>query len=714
MDLTLASSPLLLLFALAVAGAFTWWSYGRSQPRVAGPKRLLLAGLRFLALFVVVLLLFEPVFRRVVRRDEPPVLAVLVDASESLTADPEGAAAGPPAAEVVRAALAGLPDSDALRVYRFAADTTPLPGDSADSLAFDGERTDIARAIQHIEATFEGRNLRGILLISDGRYNTGRNPLYLAERARVPLYTAVVGDTTAQRDVRASRVVTNEVAYVGSVLPVQAGVRASGFGGEAATVSLVENGRTVASEAVTLPADGLETTVELTVTPAQPGLHRYTVAVSRRPGEATYRNNTESVAVRVLDTRRRVLLVAGAPSPDLTALRTALEADPQVDLTVRTQRGPGAFYEGALPEDLGGYDVAVLVGYPGPASGEAARLAEAVGDGLPALFVLAAQTDLGALGRLFGDVLPAVPAVVRAGVDEAGLVVTPAGSTHPVLQVPGVALDALDRLPPLLYSESRWTPAPDARVLGTVRRGGVALDAPLLAVRAGGGTRTAALLGAGSWRWATLPADLGALDGFYDGLVDNLLRWVTAREDRRPVRVRPTNALFGEREPVTFSGQVYDESLEPVENADVRVTVTAPDGTQTPLTMRPLGNGRYALDAGALPEGAYTYTAVAERAGQRLGDDRGAFAVGALALEFREPGADAALMRQLALRSGGRVVPIAEVPALPARLAEEGRFEARPVEQERETPLLHLPFLLGLVVVTLTAEWFVRKRSGMV
>ncbi|MDX1418621.1 MAG: VWA domain-containing protein [Rubricoccaceae bacterium] len=712
MDLTLAASPLLLLLALAAAGALTWWTYGRSTPRVTGVRRGLLVGLRFVALFVVVLLLFEPVFRNVERDEEPPVLAVLLDASESLTADPEGTSDEPPGAEAVRAALATLPSSDAVRLYRFAADLQPLAGDS---LAFDGERTDIAGAIQAVESRLEGQNLRGIVLVSDGRYNTGRNPLYLAERARVPLYTAVVGDTTAQRDVQLSRVVTNEVAYLGSLLPVRVGVRARGFAGQPATVSLVEGGRTVASEAVTLPGDGLETTVELAVTPSQPGLRRYTVVVSRLPGEATFRNNSESVAVRVLDTRRRVLLVAGAPSPDLRALRTALEADPQVDLTVRTQRGPGAFYEGALPADLDRYDAAVLVGFPGPASGASAGpLAEAVAAGLPALFVLAAQTDLGALGRLFGDVLPASPAVVRPGTDEAGLVVTPAGSTHPVLQVPGVSSDRLDRLPPLSYSTSRWVPAPDARVLATVRLRGVPLDAPLLAVRASGGRRTAALLGAGSWRWAGLPADLDDLSAFYPGLMDNLLRWVTAREDRRPVRVRPSRALFGEREPVTFSGQVYDESLDPVADADLRVTITAPDGTQTPLTMRPLGNGRYALDAGVLPEGSYTYVAEAERTGQRLGEDRGAFAVGALALEFREPGADAALMRQLAQRSGGRVVPVDELADLPARLVEEGRLAARPIEQERETPLLHLPFLLGLVVVSLTAEWFVRKRSGMV
>ncbi len=714
MDLTLAYSPLLLVLALLGAGALAWWTYGRSTPRVAGGKRVLLAGLRFAALFVVLLLLFEPVLRFLDATEEPPVLAVLVDQSQSLTADPEGDGAGPAGAAQARAALAALPDDEAVRVYGFAAEAARLDAD-ADSLSFDGARTDIAAAIERVERDLDGRNLRGILLISDGRYNTGRNPLYLAERARVPLYTAVVGDTTARQDVRVSRVVTNEVAYVGSLLPVRVGVRAHGYGGARATVSLLDDGQTVATQSVVLPEDGLETTLDLDVTPRQAGLRRFTVAVERQAGEVTYRNNTETVAVRVLDTKRRVLLLAAAPGPDLTAVRAVLEDDPNVEVVPRTQRAPGAFYEGPLPDDLGGFDAAFLVGYPGRAADAAtrSRVAEAVAEGLPAVFILTLQTDLAALGA-FADVLPAVPGTVRTGFVEAGVVVTPAGSTHPALQVSGVTPEALGALPPVSYNESRWVAAPDARVLATVRRGSVDLDDPLLAVRARGPLRSAALLGAGTWRWATLPADLEDLDVVYPTLFDNLLRWVTAREDRRPVRVRPDRALFGEGEPVTFTGQVYDESLQPIGDADVRVTVRMPDGTETPYTMRPLGTGRYALDAGTLPSGSYGFTAQATRGAEALGDDRGAFAVGALALEFREPGADAALMRQLARRSGGRVVPVAEVGGLRDALAREGRFAPRRIERDRTTPLLRVPWLLAFVIVCLTAEWFVRKRSGMV
>ena len=709
MTFSFGHSPFLLALALVAAAAFAWWTYGRSVPAVPPARRLLLAGLRTGALFLVLALLFEPVLRRVEAREEPPVLAVLVDESQSLSLE-----AG--AADAVRDVLRRFPDlGGGARLYTFAADLDPLEG-TPDSLAFSGARTDIAQALRRVEEDLEGENLRGVVLLTDGRYNTGRNPVYLAERYGVPIYTAVVGDTTAQRDVLVGRVVTNEVAYAGVALPVEAAVRADGFAGERATVALYEGGQQLDAETVTLPESGAEVSVELEVTPESEGLHRYAVAVTRFDGEVTHENNLESVAVRVLSNRRRVLLLAGAPGPDLSAARQALSRDPNLEIEARTQQGARRFYEGPLPADLADYDLAVLVGFPGPATDPATarRVAEAAADGLPLLFLLTRQTDLRRLNEALGDALPARPDVVRFGFVEAEPVPTAAGTLHPVLDVAGVPADGLDRLPPVLYNESRWLAAPDARTLATTRVRGVALEDPLLVVRQRGRLRSAALLGAGTWRWQNLPEGLGRLDPFYPGLMENLVRWLTTREDDRPVRVRPTADLFGEGEPVEFTGQVYDESLNPVDDAAVEVVVRAPDGTDRPYPMRALGNGRYALDAGTLPEGDYTYTARAAQAGQPLGEDRGAFAVGALALEFRDTRADAPLLRQLARRSGGEVVPVEEVPALPARLAERGRLTPLVVEEEEETALWQIAPLLGLVVLLLAAEWVLRKRSGMV
>ena len=131
-------------------------------------------------------------------------------------------------------------------------------------------------------------------------------------------------------------------------------------------------------------------------------------------------------------------------------------------------------------------------------------------------------------------------------------------------------------------------------------------------------------------------------------------------------------------------------------------------------TMRPIGNGRYVADLGVRPAGAYSFTAEAERGGAALGTDAGRFAVGRLAAEFREPGADPALLRQVAARSGGAVVGLDTLGAFVAGLRERGALADRPLVREDETPLVGLPWLLATVVALLTAEWVVRKRAGMV
>lgn len=704
MDLALAYPSWLLALCALVAAGLAWWTYGKTTPTVTGWKRGSLAFLRFAALFLVLLLIFGPVWRAFSASGDEPLLAVLIDESESLTLG-----AGPPEARV-REAVRSLDDAS-LRFYGFDAEARPV---SRDSLTFQGPRTDIASALQRIEADFARRNLQGVLLVSDGRVTQGRNPAALADRFPVPIFTAVTGDSLSSSDIRLARVVTNEVAYAGSPLPLRVGVRQRGYEGQTVPVTVASGGSVVARASVALPAGGAEATAELDVTPTGAGLRRYTVTVGPLAGEATTRNNTETVTVRVLDGARRVLLVGGAPGPDLVAIRQTLETDEQLTVTTRTQRSPGQYYEGPLPTNLAAFDLLVLAGYPGRAASgaDSERLAEAARGGLSTLFVLGRQTDVAALGRQFGDILPVQPAQVRRTTAEAGAAVTPAGSTHPILEGIGVEADRVRALPPLQVSETRWSLQPGARTLLAVRRGGQTLNAPLLVVRQQGPIRSAALLGSGLWRWRTLPPDLDELSPVLGGLASGLVRWTTAIRDRRTVRLRADRSLFDARERVTLSGEVYAESLEPVEDAAVALTIRGAETVELP--MRPVGNGRYVADAGSLPPGAYTAEAVATSGGSRLGSDRAAFGVGEVAAEFREPGADVGLMRVLAERSGGEPVPLDSLQSWLRDLRASGGLADRPVERVEETPLLELPWLLALCIGLLTIEWVSRKRLGMV
>lgn len=715
-------SPYLLLLCAAVAAAAVIWGYRHTIPPLPPGRKVLLGSLRFASFFLICFLLFQPIARRTATHVERPVLAVLIDDSESLALATESAdSAASSRARAVEAVLGDLklPANADLRGFRFSAGASALSeaqGSWLDSLESEGQRTDIAGALAGVRDELGDAHLAGIVLISDGRYNTGSNPLYVAERFPVPIHTVTVGDTTARRDVLIGRVNANRVAYVGAEQPVEVDVQADGFPGSRVSVWLNAGAQRLASVTVDVTAEMAQIPVHLSYVPEEAGLHTITVSVTELDGELTYENNRSTLPVRVLEQKRQILLLAGAADPDVAAVRQILSSDADMEVTVRVQKDASSYYEGPLPPSLGTFDALVLVGYPGRTADREviSRVREAVEGGLPLLFVMSGSVDLTVASAELGDVLPATTEGNRSGWMEALPELTSEGLQHPVLAVPDAAASDWKRLPPLRISESRWEPTPDARTLATIEVRGVDLDDPLIVIRSRGGTRSAAVLGAGTWRWKNVPTDLADMGHLWPQTLSNTLRWITAARDQRPVRVRPVREIFAGQEAVEFVGEVYDESLRPVPDAGVELNVTAEDGREYPFRMESIGNGRYELDAASLPEGIYRYEAAAMRGALQLGTDSGSFTVGDLTLEHRDTRADPVLMRQIASRSGGRSFDASEAATLGAALQDDASIEPRTASLVTESNLRRRPIFLFMIVLFLTAEWVLRKRSGLV
>jgi hypothetical protein len=215
------------------------------------------------------------------------------------------------------------------------------------------------------------------------------------------------------------------------------------------------------------------------------------------------------------------------------------------------------------------------------------------------------------------------------------------------------------------------------------------------------------------WRWALLPSELQAADPLWPGLASNLVRWASTEEDDSPVRVRPTASTFGGTEAVSFTGQVYNESMQPVSDAAVEVTVTDSTGTEYPYTMDSAGQGRYTLEVGTLPEGTYQYEAQARLGDTELGTDQGEFSVAPLRIEYQAPRADAVFMRQLASRSGGTAYTPQTVDQLPTDLSDQNSFSSEVVRQSSEAELWRTSLFLIAILALLASEWTLRKFFGL-
>ncbi|RZK51601.1 MAG: VWA domain-containing protein, partial [Hymenobacter sp.] len=384
--LSTAFSPWFILLCLAVGAGYAALLYSAQAPW-SRAVNYGLAAVRFVTVSFLCYLLLAPFFKTSTTHTEAPTVVLAVDNSQSV-----GLFTPQPALSAFTAGLPGL--AAALRDQGFRVETRTLTRAEAapDSLRFTAGRTDLGRLLTDAAEANADRNLAAVVLATDGLVNQGQEPQ--PGESAVPLFGVALGDSVAKKDVRLTDLLYNRVAFSGNKFPLEAEIGYEGYAGGAATVEVREGGRVLQSRRVALPAGRqlVRTTFQLTA-PA-PGKRRYEVRVLPLAGEFTALNNARTAFVEVVKGKLRVLLAGAAPHPDLKALRAAILANDNFDLTLAV-----ASVGAPLPATAS-FDVAVLHQLPARGGLGQELLARVRAARVPVLYVLGAQSDFPAFNQL--------------------------------------------------------------------------------------------------------------------------------------------------------------------------------------------------------------------------------------------------------------------------------------------------------------------------
>lgn len=722
--------PVLLVLAvlLVVASIFLY--------RPARTHALL--ALRLASVLVVLLLLLDPVLSLVSSRSLPARIAVLVDGSLSMSIPfpekegPAGSTPVPTRADRLRDTIRkeglarSLAERGALDIYRFGGDVETASLEDPKTLEPREDRTDLSRALTR-GVGMERPKTGAVVLMTDGGHNVGADPRDAARRLGVPIFAIGVGGEGPVTDLSVVDVEASSVAYLDNRVPVRAKLRARGGAAGRTPVYLSEGKTLVDSAYVDLPGNGVERDVQMKYTPTREGLHRYRVWTPKREGEISAENNEHLFVVRVLKEKIDLLLVAGRPSAELRFVKRALDAD--VSLEVQTVVLSLASFPGRLGRagagfpsswpDLAKKDVVVLLDCDAKALApeQAKNLVRFVRERGGALLTMGPPTSFEASGGPLEELLPAGPARLRPHTGTILASLTDIGRTHPVTQLesdPEANAKRWQELPPLGAAPVFGEAKPDARVLVRGRIDGATRDElVLVATRAEGRGRVLMIAGGPYWRWDLYLWGTGRSGDVLKRFLSRSVRWLVARDDFRPVMIRPVKNLFDGAEKVVVEGQIWDDDYRPVPGADVRATVTGPVGTADEKTREislvELGEGRYRGALPGLPPGDYRIEGQARREGSALGSDQAEMTVAPYRMELEDPAPNFELLREIARESGGRFLPLEEAGELP------GLLDLKPVVDRsvREIPFLESPPLFLLLLGLLGAEWALRRRRGL-
>lgn len=692
MSLTTAHSlwlaPLCLLFGVALA----WWLYRRAEGQEGFSRNLslVLAACRALAIALIAFFLLEPMVRILVREVRKPVVVLLHDGSSSVAVAGDTAALRatfPGELERLQEQLGGRFD-----VRAFTYGETVKEG-----IAFDQQDalTDVDQALREVYDRFNGPDLGAVIIDGDGIYNRGRDPRASADKLGAPVFAIALGDTTVRPDLVLRGVEHNRIGYLGNELPLLVNVEGRRMAGSNTRVSVMHGGKEVAGKDVVL--NGRTTFMELpfTVKPEHAGMQRYSVVVRPVQGEATEVNNRLDVLIDVLDDRQKLLLLGAAPHPDLGALRSALNG--------LDGYGTELAYAADFTGDISTYDLVILHGLPSPKHAIQPLLQKADAAGVPLCYILALGMDFNSFNARNAGVKVSV---ARGSVTDAQANVSKEFS---FFTLEPEQVRAIERFPPLQVPFGQFELGRSATSLATQRIGMVNTAYPLIAFSQQQDRRTAVISGEGLWRWRINDLQQHGDHSRFDRLAHKLVQFLALKVNKERFRVEHA-PRFSENERVLFTAELYNATYEPVNTAEVNLSLKDEDGREYLHTFSPSGTA-YRADLGRLPAGTYTWTARTKADGTNH-TASGEFHVEALVAEQLSTVADHGLWNDLAARTNGAVVAPGGTDAIVQALEGRPDLVARSYAHPSFSDLIGLRWIFFVILGLLTCEWVLRRRNG--
>lgn len=688
-----------LLPIAVLAVVLSGWMYSRKTngwvADLSARWRMLFIILRSLSLFLIAVLLFGIIFQAFSYKKEKPILVIGVDDSSSMLNYSDSTTVPSLVQELLQTAQTELSDKFDIIPYTFSGVPSALEG----SVRFNAENTDLAKALDLTKSEFYNRNLAGVLLISDGNYNTGTSPVYSTEKFNTSsIFTLGVGDTITKRDQLIKHIAHNDIAFLKNEFPVVVDIEGNKMGKTSTEVSIESNGKKMASQIIHFE-DGVSDYEQVTflLTAATPGIQQYTVRLSHKENEYNYENNVRTIYVEVIDSRSKILLLSAAPHPDIAALKSVWDKDQNLEVEFKLLSD--------WNKDLKNVD---LIVWHEPGFNATRDVQQAIlNNSVSKLFIIGSQSNASSVYQMNLGI--EIPSGNNLDDYEGSL-----NTGFNAFEYSDELKKAFGYYPPLKAKFGNYRIPKDAAVLSYQRIGPVVKKDALLFFAngksdSGQSFKYGVIYGEGVWKWKITEYARTKSFTAFDELFSKTGQYLMVKQNTAPFRVTlPKN--FTPNESISVNATVLNASLEPVTTSAVHFVLTSESGKESKLQFGVTGTS-YKLDLGKLSSGKYSWKAHTSING-KYHEKKGEFVVKPLFLEQADNKANHNLLRQLSEATNGSFHPLQKYTSTITELKNRDDFSSASYQESSFNELIEYFVIFLLIVLTLFAEWFLRRYLG--
>lgn len=671
------STIFLILLSVIIAGLLSYFQYfykASSKSKVTK----LLAFLRFLSIFGILLLLINPILSRKTFETIKTPLAIVVDNSKSI-ADLKADKTSKELFEKLNA-NAYLKEKFDIQSYKFDSEFQ-----SADEFDFTGSESKISEVAKNLKSS--NKNLSyPTVLISDGNQTSGEDFVNSFD-VKNKVYPLVVGDTTTYLDLKIVQVNANKYAFHKNKFPVEVFLQYAGNKSINANFSISQGNSVLAKQTVAFSPSRKSQVVTVLLPADKVGLQLFTATISSSESEKNKYNNTKKFAVEVIDQRTEVALVSAINHPDIGALKRSIESNASRKVTI------------VKPKEINDLDkFNVLILYQ--PNGEFKQLFETNKNAkLNTWIITGTNTDYNLLNQyqnVFDFKMSSQKENYLASYE----------SNFNLFALDNIGFE---NFPPLENPFGTITANENISVLLTSRIRNIETNSPLLAFSDNKGLRSAFLFGENSWKWRGQNyLDKKEFTDF-DLFVDKTIQFLATNNSKKYLIVNHER-FYNSGDALEITAQYFNKNYELDEKARLTISVTNTKTKQVKKYDLLRDSNAFKVNLDGLIAGQYTFTVKELNLNASY---TSGFEILDFDIEKQFVNPDLTKLKQLASQTNGKAYVPNQIDDLVKILLANEDYKAVQKSIVKKTPIIDWVWLLILIAISLASEWFIRKYNGM-
>ncbi|TYB76254.1 VWA domain-containing protein [Bizionia myxarmorum] len=641
----------------------------------------ILAGLRFITIFSILLLLVNPKLDSETFYNEKPNLIIAADDSNSMAFLNQS--------DSVRNLIQAF-KNDADLNKKFTIDYYKFSNDISlnDSLEFSTKQTNIDKAIKGLQTIYKN-TVAPTILITDGNQTYGNDYEYTAKSYKQPIYPIVLGDTTKHVDLKITQLNVNKYAFYKNKFPVEVILVYNGEETITSEFKITSGNAILFSEKVSFSKTNNSKIVQATLTANQVGVFTYQAVIAPISNEKNVINNSKNFAVEVIDEQTNIAIVSAILHPDLGAIKKSIESNEQRTASILK---PNAFLA-----RIDEFQLAIL--YQPNASFKAVYT-KLNADNNNRFVIAGTQTSWHFLNGVSGNYQHDLISQTENYLAEKN-------TNFSEFIIPDVDFDAF---PPLEGQFGNINISVPFQTLLYKQIGSITTDKPLLITLENQNRREALLLGENIWKWRSQSyLDQNSFNSF-DDFFGKMVQYLASKKRRERLSLEYQSFYDGNTN-VILQAQYFNKNYEFDNRETVSIAITDVISKETKIIPLVLKNNNFEVDLSNLPASDYEFTVKANTSNI---SKSGNFKILDFNIEQQFTNANFSKLNKLASLHGGQTYFMNDFQDLKTNILADNRYVTIERATKKTVSLIDWKYLLILIILALSAEWFYRKYKGLI